>query len=279
MKLFVTTFLFLCQLFATLSGQVIRHADDKSGLTTVTSANGIEDPVYVRVIYDNTVKTSGLTADWGFGLLITGLKCDVLFDTGADPDIFESNFRKMELDASGIDFLVISHEHDDHTKGIPGLLKMKKNIPVFIPEAISDGFKHELANAGFKPIFVSNPVMICENLYSSGEFTTPIPEQALVLNTKKGLIVMTGCSHPGIIEMLQKIKSCFNMNIYGVLGGFHLLNKSEKEMEILISEMKALGIVKCGASHCTGDRQIDMFKKAFGSDFIVLGAGNTIVFN
>jgi 7,8-dihydropterin-6-yl-methyl-4-(beta-D-ribofuranosyl)aminobenzene 5'-phosphate synthase len=73
---------------------------------------------------------------------------------------------------------------------------------------------------------VKEPVKICTNLYSSGEFSSPIPEQALVLNTRLGLVVMTGCSHPGIVEMLKEIKSKFNKNIYTVFGGFHLLDKS-----------------------------------------------------
>jgi 7,8-dihydropterin-6-yl-methyl-4-(beta-D-ribofuranosyl)aminobenzene 5'-phosphate synthase len=279
MKRIITLFLLLSAFIATISAQKFSWLEDNSGLTTVTSTNGIEDPVIIKIIYDNTVKTAGLTSDWGFALLISGLKSEILFDTGADPDIFESNFRKMNLDASTIGFLVISHEHDDHTKGIPGLVRMKKNIPVVIPESFSPGFKRELVNSGLEPILVNKPALICENLYTSGEFPGPIPEQALVLNTSKGLVVITGCSHPGIVEMLKVIKSTFKKNVYGVLGGFHLLEKPDKEMETIIAEMKALGVVKCGASHCTGVPQIKMFKDAFGEDFIELGVGNTIKIN
>ena len=90
---------------------------------------------------------------------------------------------------------------------------------------------------------------------------------------------MTGCSHPGIVEMLKEIKSAFNKNIYMVFGGFHLLQKSEKEMDAIISEMKALGAMKCGATHCTGDTQIKMIKEAFGTNYFELGVGNTIILN
>jgi len=79
--------------------------------------------------------------------------------------------------------------------------------------------------------------------------------------------------------MLKQIKSNFNKNIYMVLGGFHLLEKSEEEMNSIISEMKALGVVKCGASHCTGEKQIQMFKESFGDNYIELGVGNSIVLN
>ena len=279
MKRIITSVLLLSIFVSSLSGQAFRYLEDKSGLTAITSTNGIESPVTIRIIYDNTTKTDGLASDWGFSLIINGLKSVILFDTGAKPDIFESNFRKMNLDASRVDFLVLSHEHSDHTGGIPGFVKMKKNIPVVIPESFSAGFKNELVGSEFEPVLVSNPALICENLYSSGEFAGPIPEQALVLNTSKGLVVITGCSHPGIVEMLKEIKSTFNKNIYMVFGGFHLLNKSDKEMENIIAEMKALGVVKCGATHCTGDKQIKMLKDSFGANFIELGVGNSIVIN
>jgi 7,8-dihydropterin-6-yl-methyl-4-(beta-D-ribofuranosyl)aminobenzene 5'-phosphate synthase len=132
---------------------------------------------------------------------------------------------------------------------------------------------------GLEPILVNEPAKICENLYSSGEFDFQIPEHALVLNTKQGLVVMTGCSHPGIVEMLKEIKSTFNKNVYMVFGGFHLLEKSEKEMDTIITEMKTLGVVKCGATHCTGASQIKMIKEAFGVNYFELGVGNTIIIN
>jgi 7,8-dihydropterin-6-yl-methyl-4-(beta-D-ribofuranosyl)aminobenzene 5'-phosphate synthase len=279
MKRIITSVLLLFVLVISLSGQKFKYLEDKSGLTAITSTNGIENPVTVSVIYDNITKKEGLDSDWGFSLLITGLKSTVLFDTGRKPAIFESNFKKMDLNASKVDFIMLSHEHSDHTGGIQGFLKMKTNIPVIIPESFSDGFKSELLKSGLEPVLVSKPALICENLYSSGEFAGPIPEQALVLNTSKGLVVITGCSHPGIVRMLKEIKSSFNKNVYMVLGGFHLMNKSAEETENIIAEMKALGVVKCGAGHCTGVKQIEMFKESFGPDYFELGVGNSIIIN
>jgi 7,8-dihydropterin-6-yl-methyl-4-(beta-D-ribofuranosyl)aminobenzene 5'-phosphate synthase len=246
-------------------------------VTGITSNNGIEKPVTVRVVYDNYIKVIGLQSDWGYSIVVEGLDKEILFDTGTKPDIFESNFKKMGIDAVNIDFLVLSHEHGDHIGGIPAFVKMKKDIPVIIPYSFSGSFKKRMVGFGLEPLLVKGPAKICENLFTSGEFDYMIPEQALVLNTKKGLVVITGCSHPGIVEMLKQIKSAFNKNIYMVFGGFHLLQKSDREMNEIISEMKALGIVKCGATHCTGDKQIKMFRDAFRENYFELGVGNAII--
>lgn len=259
---------------ASQSFKVLR---DPSGLTGITTTNGIERPVTIRVVYDNYVKTKGLTSDWGYSIVIEGLDKKILFDTGTKPEIFESNVRKMGLNPGGIDMLVLSHEHADHTGGIPAFVKMKRDIPVLLPYSFSDAFMKEMVGLGLEPLLVNEPARICEHLYSSGQFDYRIPEQALVLNTKSGLVVMTGCSHPGIIDMLKAIKSAFKKNVSMVFGGFHLLDKSDKETNTIIAEMKALGVVKCGATHCTGETQIKLIKEAFGVNYFELGVGNTIV--
>jgi 7,8-dihydropterin-6-yl-methyl-4-(beta-D-ribofuranosyl)aminobenzene 5'-phosphate synthase len=130
---------------------------------------------------------------------------------------------------------------------------------------------------GLTPVLVGGPARITGHLYSSGEFDYQIPEQALVVDTRDGLVVITGCSHPGVVGMLRTIKTAFGKNISMVIGGFHLLEKTDAETGAIIADMKALGVVKCGATHCTGDRQIGMFKAAFGGNYVELGVGNTIV--
>jgi 7,8-dihydropterin-6-yl-methyl-4-(beta-D-ribofuranosyl)aminobenzene 5'-phosphate synthase len=262
-----------------ISAQNYPFLHDSAGLSEITPVNGIEKPVTIRVIYDNYVKNEECKPGWGYSIVIDGLEKEILFDTGAVPGIFESDLKMLEIDAEKIDRVVISHEHGDHIGGLSAFIRMKKNIPIILPHSFSETFINQLDNSGLQPVLVDRPAKICANLYTSGEFGGPIPEQALVLNTKQGLVVMTGCSHPGIVEMLEHIKSEFNKNIYMVFGGFHLLQKTEKEMNQIIERMKALGVVKCGATHCTGERQIKMIREAFGENFIELGAGNVIILN
>jgi 7,8-dihydropterin-6-yl-methyl-4-(beta-D-ribofuranosyl)aminobenzene 5'-phosphate synthase len=276
---FLTLILLVGSLQFQLTAQDYKYLDNQQGLSRVTASNGIEKPVTVKVIYDNYAKVDGVESDWGYSIVIEGLDKNVLFDTGTNPDIFGSNFQKMKIDPSTIDLVIISHEHGDHTVGIDYIAGMRKNIPVVIPHSFSDSFKKKMVNFGFIPILADGPSSICDHLYTSGEFSYQIPEQALILNTKKGLVVMTGCSYPGIVKMLMQIKSDFNKNIYMVFGGFHLLDKSEKEMKTIISEIKNIGIVKCGATHCTGESQIKMFREAFGEDYFELGVGNTLIIN
>jgi 7,8-dihydropterin-6-yl-methyl-4-(beta-D-ribofuranosyl)aminobenzene 5'-phosphate synthase len=276
MKLKVPSLIFLVLCSLTIQSEAQDYKFLKDPVAGITAINGIEKPVTVKVIYDNYVKTNGLQSDWGYSVVIEGLDKNILFDTGANPEIFGANFKKMGINAEEIDYLVLSHEHGDHTEGIPAFVKMKTGIPVIIPHSFTDPFKKKMKDYGLEPLLVSGPAKICDNLFTSGEFDFQIAEQSLILNTKKGLVVMTGCSHPGIVEMLKEIKTSFNKNIYMVFGGFHLLEKSDKETDTIISVMKSLGVVKCGATHCTGKKQIQLFKDAFGENYFELGVGNTI---
>ncbi len=263
---------------AQLYGQEYPYLSNPGDLTGVTQESGITVPVTVTVVYDNYIHTPEMKPDWGYSIVIEGLEKTVLFDAGTKPDIFKSNFEKTGLNASSIDLLVFSHQHYDHVGGIEAFAKMKTGIPVIIPHSFTHSFIKSMADDGFQPVLARDATMICRNLYTSGEFDFQIPEQCLILDTKDGLVVMTGCSHPGIVRMLKEIRRIFNKDIAAVFGGFHLMNKSKQEMEEIIREMKALGVVKCGATHCTGDQQIKMFSEAFGDNYFRLGVGNTIVF-
>jgi len=260
-----------------ISGQTYDHLTDYKGVKSVTAESGISVPVTIEVIYDNYVSLKGTTADWGYSVVIEGLDKEVLFDTGTKPGLFESNLMKIGIDPEKIDIIVLSHEHGDHTGGIPSFVKMKTHIPLIVPHSFTESFMSQMSGLGLKPVLVDEPSLICNNLFTSGEFDYQIAEHSLLLDTRKGLVVMTGCAHPGIIEILKVIKEDFNKNIYMIFGGFHLMEKSQNEIDNIISDMKSLGVVKCGATHCTGDKQIEMFRKSFGDDYFELGVGNTIV--
>lgn len=236
----------------------------------------VTNPVKVHVIYDNYVFKEGTQADWGFSILIDGLDKCILFDTGTHPEIFEANFRKMGLDAAEIDEVFISHEHGDHFGGLGALLNMNPEVKVVVPETFSNNFFKIPEKTGSESELVSGPVRICKCLYSTGVIGRAIPEQSMVLNTNKGLVVMTGCSHPGIINILEKVKNDLGKEIYLVFGGFHLMDNSEKQINEIIDKMHQLRVQKCGATHCTGEKQIEWFRQAFGENFVEMGTGNIL---
>jgi 7,8-dihydropterin-6-yl-methyl-4-(beta-D-ribofuranosyl)aminobenzene 5'-phosphate synthase len=274
-KLFLTRLLILV-LNPSLAAQDYPFLSNPEGLSGVTPESGITTPVTVTVIYDNYVHREGMKADWGYSVVIGGLESTILFDTGAKPDLFRENFAKTGLDAGTIDILAISHEHWDHVGGVSAFVKMKTGIPVLLPHSVSTPVRAQMAHYGLKPLLVKDAAMICQHLYTSGEFDCSIAEQALVLDTKNGLVVMTGCSHPGIVRMVREIRQTFNKDVVMLFGGFHLMDKSDSEMAEIIAALKSLGVERCGATHCTGEKQIKLIREAFGDSYIELGTGNTI---
>jgi 7,8-dihydropterin-6-yl-methyl-4-(beta-D-ribofuranosyl)aminobenzene 5'-phosphate synthase len=123
---------------------------------------------------------------------------------------------------------------------------------------------------------VDKSVEICRDVYLTGEMGYEIKEQSLIIDTPKGLIIVTGCSHPGIVNILKRAREILDKPIRLVFGGFHLGKKSVAEMEEIIAAFKSLKVEKCGATHCTGDAQIVMFKKAFGQNYVPMGTGRVI---
>ena len=273
-KVFLTSILAV-SLIVTSCSQDIEHSY-YTGKGPESLGEPVITPVKVHVIYDNYVYKEGTQADWGFSILIGGLEKCILFDTGTRPEIFEANFRKMDLDASEIDEVFISHEHGDHFGGLGALLSMNPDVKVVVPETFSRDFFKIPETTGSAAELVGKPVQVCNGLYSSGVLGRAIPEQSMVLNTEKGLVVMTGCSHPGIVNILEQVKEDFGKEIYMVFGGFHLMNSSEKQIGEIIEKMKQLGVKKCGATHCTGEQQIEWFRQAFGENFVEMGTGNVL---
>ncbi len=273
-KIFLTTFLAVSLIVISYS-QDTKHTY-YTGKGPESLGEPVTTPVKVHVIYDNYVFKEGTQADWGFSILIEGLDKCILFDTGTQPEIFLANFKEMGLDASQIDEVFISHEHGDHTGGLSAVLSMNPDIKVVVPETFSNNFFRIPETTGSVAELVSKPVQVCNGLYTTGVLGEAIPEQSMVLNTEKGLVVMTGCSHPGIVNILEHVKKDFGKEIYMVFGGFHLMNSSESQINEIIEDMRQLGVQKCGATHCTGEQQIEWFRQAFGENFVELGTGNVL---
>jgi 7,8-dihydropterin-6-yl-methyl-4-(beta-D-ribofuranosyl)aminobenzene 5'-phosphate synthase len=214
----------------------------------------------VITIYDNYLINPDLRTGWGFSCLIKINGQNILFDTGADSPTLLSNMEKMKIDPKQIDMVVLSHEHFDHIGGLEGFLEA-----------------NEQQAKVYQPTTFSQPTKITDQLYSTGALGTLIKEQSLIAETAKGLVVLTGCAHPGIVNIVKKTKEIFpDQSIYLVLGGFHLSGASDSELKDIITSFKELGVQKAAPCHCSGDRCQELFKQEYQENFIANGVGKII---
>ncbi len=230
----------------------------------------------LTIIYDNNAYDPRLRTAWGFSCLIECRGQVVLFDTGGDSPTLLANMDALGIDPSKIEAVVLSHIHGDHTGGLPGILEIAGDgLTVFVPQSFPARFK-EAVRTRAKLVEIVEPREIGEGVYTTGELGTGIIEQSLVVRTDEGLVVVTGCAHPGIVEIVRKAKALSDDKVYLVLGGFHLGGKSRKEIEGIVSEFRRLGVRKVAPCHCTGEQAIKMFRQEYGEDFIQAGAGKVI---
>lgn len=234
------------------------------------------EQISITILYDNTVCKPGMEAEWGFSCLIEGTEKTILFDTGWKSRILLGNIDFLGVNLDTLDLIVISHNHVDHTGGLDAVLDRKSEVSVYFGTSYPAHFGQNVTSKGATPILVDEPIEICEHVFSTGELHGAVNEQSLILDTEKGLVIITGCSHTGIVNILKKAKEIHNKNIYLVLGGFHLLDYSEAAVKQIIEEFKELGVEKCGATHCTGESQIELFKEAYGENYVPMGVGQVI---
>jgi 7,8-dihydropterin-6-yl-methyl-4-(beta-D-ribofuranosyl)aminobenzene 5'-phosphate synthase len=184
--------------------------------------------------------------------------------------------RMLNKDPKTIDMIVLSHIHGDHIGGLWNLLGEKPTLKVYIPRSFPQEFEQRVKKYGAEVVRVDASFEIDRGIYSTGEMDHGIKEQSLIINTSKGMILITGCAHPGIIEIIKKPKRIAREDIYMVIGGWHLSSAGEREIKGIIEAFLRMGIQKVAPCHCIGDRAMAMFKREYGENFIKAGAGSII---
>lgn len=165
----------------------------------------------VTIIYDNEAWLPGLEPAWGFSCLVEANGQRLLFDTGGRGAILLQNLKILNVDPRSIAEIFISHEHWDHLGGLADLLGLNPDVRVYLPGSCSR------PNEAREVISVQGPCGLSGNFFSTGELEGG--EQSLVVKTGTGLVVVCGCSHPGVGAIL-KAASRFG-SVSALIGGLH----------------------------------------------------------
>jgi 7,8-dihydropterin-6-yl-methyl-4-(beta-D-ribofuranosyl)aminobenzene 5'-phosphate synthase len=209
----------------------------------------------LTIVYDNTAIGQGLVADWGFSCVVDAHGQRVLFDTGAKGSILLHNMQTLCIELSSIGSIFLSHPHWDHAGGLMDVLRLQ-SATVFVP-------------ACFPALRIDVPVLriteSCElypGIFSTGELMSF--EQAMIVEEEAGLVVVVGCSHPGVKQILNAARE--HGTIRALVGGLHGFN----EFDVV----KNIDYV-C-PTHCTV--HTGEIAQRFPKKFIAGGVGTEIVF-
>jgi len=232
----------------------------------------------LTILYDNNPFDDGCMTDWGFSCLIELEDETILFDTGGDPGVFAHNIEVLGVDVTEIDSIVLSHEHGDHVGGIDVVLDANPDVSVYLPETFPYRIKSNIRVKGAEVVETSNATVVCEGVATTRVLSANPDEQALMVNTPLGLILVTGCSHPGVENLARDALNLTGGEIYLAVGGYHLGGTTRGQLEALIEEMKGLGVLKVAPTHCSGDLARQVFREGYRDDYIDVGVGFSMGF-
>ncbi len=235
--------------------------------------------VQITVVCDNYEQVAGLETSWGFACVIDTPQKSILFDTSGDGAILLSNLEKLDIAPQDIDVVVISHDHWDHTGGLSDFLARNSQLPVYVVTAFSRGTKRLIEAAGGQLVEVSQPREIAPGVFSTGQVPGAPSEQALVVQTDEGLVVVTGCAHPGVVNMVRAAMKVCEGRVHLVMGGFHMAQSSARQIHAVIDQLQELGVQKAAPCHCSGDQTRQLFAEELGEDFIGVGVGAGLKFS
>ena len=263
------------------------------------------------ILYDAFGNSKNLEKDWGFSVLIEYSGKKILFDTGNNSKTFAANVKAMGVDLKDLDFVVISHRHGDHTSGLNHLLKVNPKVKIYVPAELFGVFGSTLPKGFYKTVDTLPDSMRYfdgqePTAFSSGspwpegnfvpvESTTEVApgisliptisnvkgtlelrELSLAINTTSGQVLVVGCSHPGVEEILSAASSV-NSHVYMLLGGLHLVKTPDAEIERLAGSLHdKWKIERIAPGHCTGEPAFAKLKQVFGASYIYTGLGSRV---
>jgi len=282
----------------------------QSGLQS-PSGNSPRELRSLKVTVLSTMLADDGIGEWGFAALVEVDGKRILFDTGARPNTVLENARELEIDLSGVQDVILSHFHSDHTSG---LMTLRRELSKSNPSALSrvhvgKGFFLARRARTSDAVVSSNSMIAIKKDYEAtgGEFlehdkpaeilpgvwvTGPVPrlypeknypagievangegwvaddvpdDQSLVFNTPRGLILLSGCGHAGIINTLEYGRSFIrSAPAHAVLGGFHLYDAKDEQLDWTADKLKEFGTAQILGAHCTGIDSLYRLRQRLG---------------
>ena len=229
--------------------------------------------MHFKILFDNYTNKKDLMPLWGFSCYIEEKK--LLFDTGSNGRVLLRNAQKMGVDLKEAKYLFISHPHWDHIGGLDSVLEINPDMVVFLPKSFSIHLIRDIKKFAKEVVVIDeNPTKLLPSLYSTGVMQHL--EQSLIIDTPKGGVVVTGCSHPGIVNIVKRAKEVLDKDIYYAIGGFHLFQTPDSEILEIALKLKELGLECVTPTHCSGKRAAQIFKEVFKDGFKEGGVGEVI---
>jgi len=227
----------------------------------------------LTVLYDNYQFDSNCIPEWGYSCLIETTESVVLFDTGGDSDILANNIETLGVDIQSIDCIVLSHEHWDHVGGLDVILSQKPGLTVYVPRDFPYHVKSSIRSMGGECVELGNASKLSDSIAVTDTLIGPPVEQGLIVKIHEGVILVTGCSHPGVQNLARNTYELTDDVIQLVIGGYHLGGASSYMLGEICDELDEIGVVSVSPSHCTGDDSKVYFRERYSEHFIESGVG------
>jgi len=148
----------------------------------------------------------------------------------------------LGINPAYIDMIILSHMHADHTGGLEHFLRRNHKVTVVLPRSFGHSFVQQIKYLGADVLVVSEPTQLLDGVYSTGEMGDQIKEQALILETSKGLVIITGCAHPGLVDIAKLAGQYLKKDVYLTMGGLHLMGLNALQVKECIQTLKALHV-------------------------------------
>ena len=229
----------------------------------------------ISILFDNRSVSCEFIPMWGFSCFIH--EHNLLFDTGSSYKILKHNMQKLSVNKNNIKWLFLSHFHWDHIGGAIEICLEKRELEVFIISSFSKRFMESLKSNHCKVKILDEASKFHKCCISTGMMKGIVPEQGLIILHDKGPILITGCAHPGIVNMVKRTISLTGKKLLGVIGGFHLLSFSLDEILDIVYSLDEMVEGFLAPCHCTGDEAIDIFRRTLKDKFLEIKCGTEII--